>query len=178
MNKVDPQYLLGIIDCQGHFSLFKYKNYCYPKFVVYTQNRRIVNLLYSFFNVGEIIVKTKNRDKPIYIYSVSKYDELKKIIKFFEKHKLQIKYYEFLKFKEFVKKWRPKVKRRGREENVKALQSAIRMYEEGVPVKEIISKTGVSLTRLYMILKAYNLKRYNKIRDKNQMLYSTIKKVT
>lgn len=176
MDKVDTQYLLGIVDCLGHFSIFTYKNYCYPKFVIYTQNRHIANLLYSFFNMGKITEKTKSRKKPIYIYSVTKYDELKKIINFFETHRLQIKYHEFIKFKEFFSKWHPKVQKRSREENIKALERAVNMYKDGVPVKEIISETGVSLNRLYIVLKAYNLRRYNKVENVSNIVYPIVKK--
>ncbi|MGB9727891.1 MAG: LAGLIDADG family homing endonuclease [Nitrososphaeria archaeon] len=175
MDKVDTQYLLGIVDSLGHFSIFTYKNYSYPKFVVYTQNRHIANLLYSFFNIGKITVKTKSRKKPIYIYSVTKYDELKKVVNFFERHRLQIKYHEFIKFKEFLNRWHPKVQKRSREESIKALEKAVTMYKEGVPVKEIVSKTGVSLNRLYIILKAYNLKRYNKVENASDIVYPILK---
>lgn len=176
MDKLDPEYLLGVVDSLGHFTVFTYKSYRYPKFVVYTRDRYIAALLYSFFNVGKIVERTRCGKKPIYVYSVSRYDELKQIVDFFDKHRLRIKYHEFAKFRAFFSSWRPKVQRRSREENVKALQEALRMYREGLPVKEIVSKTGVSLSRLYMILKAYNLRRYNKVEDVKRVIYPFAKK--
>ncbi|MCS7185072.1 MAG: hypothetical protein NZ870_04030 [bacterium] len=175
MDKIDAAYVLGIVDCLGHFTLVDYKGYCYPKFVVYTQNRSIAQILYSFFNIGKIIEKSKDRKKTLYIYYVSKYDELKEIVNFFENHKLNIKYNEFNRFRDFFITWHPKIQRRSREENVKALKTAIKMYKEGYPIKEIILKTRVSLNRLYMVLKSYNLKRYNKYRDEKVLLYSQVK---
>ncbi|MEM0053428.1 MAG: hypothetical protein QXL89_04525 [Nitrososphaeria archaeon] len=175
MNKIDPNYVLGIVDCLGHFTLFNCNNYCYPKFIVYTQNREIAHTLYLFFNVGKIFKKTYDRKKPLYIYSVAKYDELKQIVNFFEQNKLNIKYNEFIRFRNFLAKWKPKIQRRSREESIRALETAIEMYKEGYPVKEIISKTKVSLNRLYLVLKSYNLKRYNKITDGKVVLAPHVK---
>lgn len=176
MDEIDPSYILGIVDCLGHFTLYKYNNYCYPKFVVYTQNRDIAYLLHSFFNIGKVISKSNNRNKPLYIYFVSKYNELKQIVDFFENHKLNIKYNEYIRFKNFFTKWHPKVQRRSREESIKALETAIKMYKKGYPVKEIILKTRVSLNRLYMVLKSYNLKRYKKVKDEGVIMYPKVRR--
>ncbi|MEM2180900.1 MAG: hypothetical protein QXP32_08835, partial [Nitrososphaeria archaeon] len=78
-------------------------------------------------------------------------------------------------FRNFLAKWKPKIQRRSREESIRALETAIEMYKEGYPVKEIISKTKVSLNRLYLVLKSYNLKRYNKITDGKVVLAPHLK---
>lgn len=175
MDKIDPNYVLGIVDCLGHFTLLNYNGYHYPKFIVYTQNREIVETLYSFFNIGKIIKKSKDRKKPLYVYYVSKYEELKQIVNFFESHRPNIKYKEFIHFRNFFKSWQPKIQRRSREESIKALETAIKMYKDGYPIKEIILKTRVSLNRLYLVLKSYNLKRYNKYNDEKVVLYPQLK---
>ena len=52
--------------------------------------------------------------------------------------------------------------KRSREDSIKALNEAIKLYKEGSSIKDITAKTNVDLKKLYSVLRIEGLKRYNK----------------
>jgi len=161
---ITPDYLLGFIDGQGNFSTISSHNRYYPKFVVTSKSQSMIKQIQSFFGVGKvsIIQPKKASHSVIFVYSVTKYEEVKVIIEFFTKYSPIIKAKEFQRFKECFENWKPKFIKRKRGEGIKALNEAIKMYKDGVPVKEIVKNTNVDLKKFYSVLNSYGIKRYRK----------------
>jgi len=164
MDKISPDYLVGFVDGQGNFSIILSHNHYYPKFVVTSKNQVMIRRTQGFFGVGKIyILKPKKAShSTIYVYTVTKYDELKTIIDFFSINPPMVKSKEFQRFKDCFINWKLKFIKRGREESIKSLNEAIRLYREGVSIKNIVTKTNVDLKKLYTVLRIEGLKRYNK----------------
>ncbi|MEM3404368.1 MAG: LAGLIDADG family homing endonuclease [Nitrososphaeria archaeon] len=161
---ITPDYILGFVEGQGNFSIISSHNRFYPKFVVTSKSQSMIKQIQSFFGVGKvsIIQPKKASHNVIFVYSVTKYEEVKVIIDFFTKHSPIVKAKEFQKFKECFDRWRPKFIKRKREEGMKSLNDAIKMYKEGVPIKEIIKSTRVDLKKFYSVLNIYGVRRYKK----------------
>ena len=161
---ISPDYVIGFVDGQGSFSIiFSHKHY-YPKFFVTSKNNIMIRRIQAFFGVGKIsVLKPKKvTHSAIYVYSVTRYDELKRIIDFFSINPPMVKSKEFEKFKNCFLNWKLKFVKRSREDSIKALNEAIKLYKEGSSIKDITAKTNVDLKKLYSVLRIEGLKRYNK----------------
>jgi hypothetical protein len=164
MDKISPDYLIGYIDGQGNFSIISSHNHYYPKFVVTSKNQVMIRKIQDFFGVGKIsaLKPRKATHSTIFVYTVTKYDELKKIIDFFSINPPMAKSKEFEKFKNSFISWKLKFIKRDREESIKVLHEAIQLYKDGASIKDIVTKTNVDLKKLYSVLRTEGLKRYNK----------------
>lgn len=102
MNKIinlDPEWIVGFTDAEGHFSVIQNRNTVRCRFFI-SQDVRSIHVLYeiqSFFGVG----KVHATGGTMFAYTVEESRALDSvIIPFFEKHTLQTqKYYDWLKFK-------------------------------------------------------------------------------
>ncbi|MGQ9781520.1 MAG: LAGLIDADG family homing endonuclease [Nitrososphaeria archaeon] len=164
MDKISPDYVVGFVDGQGNFSAVLSHNHRYPKFVVISKNQLIIKQLREFFKVGRIAVQKPKRKahSTMYVYMVARHEEIGVIVDFFTSNPPIVKAKEFERFKECFLNWKPMFVRRGREENVRALNNAIRLYREGASIKDIVAQTKVDLKKLYSILRAQGLRRYKK----------------
>ncbi len=161
---ISPDYVVGFVDGQGNFSIILSHNHYYPKFFVTSKNNIIIRRIQAFFGVGKISVLKPKRvtHHAIYVYSVTKYDELKSIIDFFSINPPLAKSKDFEKFKNCFLNWKLKFVKRSREDSIKSLNTAIKLYKEGASIKDITAKTNVDLKKLYSVLRINGLKRYNR----------------
>lgn len=99
--RLETHWVVGFVDGEGCFSVSCNRNsttklgyQIFPEFVV-TQGARSLNVLEgirNFFGCGNIFINRRkdNHREPIYRYCVRSMDDLeKKIIPFFEKHRLR-----------------------------------------------------------------------------------------
>ena len=164
MTKITSDYIVGYVDGRGSFSIIKSHNHQYPKFAITSKDTLLIRYIQNFFNIGKIsTIKPKKRSHDtIYVFIVVKYDEIKIIVDFFTNNSPIENKQKFERFKECFLNWKPKFIKREREESIKALNEALDMYKEGVPIKDIVSKTSIDLKKLYIILRTHDIRRYNK----------------
>ncbi len=164
MDKISADYVVGLVDGQGNFSVILSHKRHYPKFVLNSKSQFIVRQMRDFFRVGKIAVQRprKKAHSTIYAYTVARHDEIGVIVDFFTLNRPIVKAKEFERFKECYLNWKPKFVKRGREENIRALNNAIRLYREGVSINDIVAQTNVDLKKLYSVLRTQGLRRYKK----------------
>jgi len=122
---------VGFVDGEGCFFVSKKKE-CI--FQVSNTNKVIIEAIYAYFKVGYIFVRKDKRPnrKPLYSFNVHNPLEFPRIIKFFDKYPPIVKLRDYLRFKEFALKMKPRPRYKK-----EILEKVKVLYLQGLPSQKI-----------------------------------------
>jgi len=102
--KLHPQYVVGFIDGEGSFYIDR--EHKRPCLVVTNTNLKILKSIAETLGVKGYIKQKRGNKSPCWDLSIRSYNDVKKVVEFFEKHSLRVKHQRFEQFKKTFEEWK------------------------------------------------------------------------